>query len=75
MYILKVDPVQFQVNPCNFKLTRAISSEPVQFKNIGTIPTYRFCIVVGNSHTISIVTRSCIIRDTRGNYQLHEFST
>ena len=31
-----------------------ISSEPVQFQNNCTIPAYGFCIVVGNSHTISI---------------------
>ena len=31
-HAISSEPVQFQVNPCNFKWTRAISSEPVQFQ-------------------------------------------
>ena len=42
LYNLKVDPVLFQVNLCNFK------------KKLHD-PAYGFCIVVGNSHTITIV--------------------
>ena len=41
-YNLKVDPVQFQMNLCNFKSTCAISSLPVQFQNNCTIPAYGF---------------------------------
>ena len=40
------EPVQFQVNSCNFKCTRAISSN---FKIYCMISVYGVCIVVGNS--------------------------
>ena len=45
-----------KADPCNFKLTYAISSEPVQFHNNCVILTYEFCTVAGNSHTIMIIT-------------------
>ena len=43
-HAISSEPVQFQVNPCNFKWTRAISSEPVQFQIISQSPRTGFVL-------------------------------